>query len=297
MYEAHFGLRELPFGLTPDTSFFFACSTYQEALNTLLVAASTGEGFIKITGEVGTGKTLLARKFLASLGRQFVTAYIPNPHLDSQALLQTLAEDFQVQVPGDGDTTRLIRALTHALLDYARAGKRVLVCLDEAQAMPLKSLETLRLLTNLETEKRKLVQVVLFGQPELDENLQDRSVRQLRQRITFQYRLRGLSPAETRRYLHHRLRVAGHRGDEIFTVPAVRLLHAFSGGVPRLLNILAHKSMMVAYGKGRRRIATGAVVCAALDTPAAARGFARRAWPVAAGALLSLGGLTWMWLA
>ncbi|WP_333845004.1 ExeA family protein [Pelomicrobium sp.] len=297
MYEAHFGLRELPFGLTPDTSFFFACSTYQEALNTLLVAAGTGEGFIKITGEVGTGKTLLARKFLSSLGRQFVTAYIPNPYLDSQTLLQTLAEDFQVQVPGEGDCTRLIRALTHALLDYARAGKRVLVCLDEAQAMPLKSLETLRLLTNLETEKRKLVQVVLFGQPELDENLQDRSVRQLRQRITFQYRLRGLSSEETRRYLNHRLRVAGHRGEEVFTAAAVRLLHAFSGGVPRLLNILAHKSMMLAYGKGRRTVAAGAVVRAALDTPAAARGFARRAWPVATGALLSLGGLTWMWLA
>ena len=149
MYETHFGLREPPFGLTPDTSFFFACSTYQEALNTLLVAARSGEGFIKVTGEVGTGKTLLARKFLASLGNQFVTAYIPNPYLDPDALLQALADEFRVQRAADLTQNRLLRELTLRLLEHARAGKRVLVCLDEAQAMPLKTLEALRLLTNL----------------------------------------------------------------------------------------------------------------------------------------------------
>lgn len=294
MYETHFGLREPPFGLTPDTSFFFACSTYQEALNTLLVAARSGEGFIKVTGEVGTGKTLLARKFLASLGSQFVTAYIPNPYLDPDALLQALADEFRVQRAADLTQNRLLRELTLRLLEHARAGKRVLVCLDEAQAMPLKTLETLRLLTNLETEKRKLVQVVLFGQPELDEHLQDRSVRQLRQRITFQYQLKGLGPEETHLYLHHRLRVAGHRGGRVFTAFAVRLLYWLSGGVPRLINILAHKSMMLAYGEGTRLVGARHVYRSALDTPAAARGLLRRTWPVATGVLLSIGGLTWV---
>lgn len=206
MYLQHFGLRETPFSLTPDTSFFFACSSYQEALNTLLVAARNGEGFIKITGEVGNGKTLLCRKFLATLnqGRQsttligtqeqgdvaaseprFITAYIPNPYLEPSSLLMALAEEFRVPLEKGTDQYLLLKGLTHALLECARNGQRALVCLDEAQAMPLESLEVLRLLTNLETEKRKLLQVVLFGQPELDERLRHHSIRQLRQRITF----------------------------------------------------------------------------------------------------------------
>ena len=222
MYLAHFGLREQPFSLTPDTSFFFACTNYQEGLNTLLVAARSGEGFIKIVGEVGNGKTLLCRKFLATLnsdretttdigiqdggssGRhaaKFITAYIPNPYLEPRSLLLALAEEFRIGVDSSIDQHLLLKELTHTLLNFARDGKRVLVCLDEAQAMPLESLEVLRLLTNLETEKRKLMQVVLFGQPELDERLKHNSVRQLRQRISFQYQLQGLHRDEMDRYL------------------------------------------------------------------------------------------------
>jgi MSHA biogenesis protein MshM len=186
MYLTHFGLRELPFSLTPDTSFFFACSSYQEALNTLLVAARNGEGFIKIVGEVGNGKTLLCRKFLATLGDgavivtndigtqdqavtpvvvgkakgKFATAYIPNPYLEPRSLLLALADEFRIPLDKNIDQHQLLKELTFALLNFAREGKRVLVCLDEAQAMPLESLEVLRLLTNLETEKRKLMQVV-----------------------------------------------------------------------------------------------------------------------------------------
>ena len=173
MYLTHFGLREFPFGLTPDTSFFFACSNYQEALNTLLVAARSGEGFIKIVGEVGNGKTLLCRKFLATLNQggndsttpigtqdeavadrttaRFVTAYIPNPYLEPHTLLLALADEFRVKLDKGVDQHQLLKELTLALLNFAREGKRVLVCLDEAQAMPLESLEVLRLLTNLET--------------------------------------------------------------------------------------------------------------------------------------------------
>ena len=168
MYTAHFGLRELPFGLTPDTSFFFACATYQEALNTLLVAARNGEGFIKITGEVGTGKTLLCRKFMATLDDNFVTAYIPNPYLEPRTLMLALADELEITLERDVDQHQLLKSINYRLLELAQQDKRVLLCIDEAQAMPIESLEALRLLTNLETEKRKLLQIVMFGQPELN---------------------------------------------------------------------------------------------------------------------------------
>src|SRR5262245_46291300 len=209
MYRGHFGLREMPFGITPDTSYAYACTSHQEALNTLLVAVRNGEGFIKIVGEVGTGKTLLCRRFLATLDASHVTAYIPNPYLEPRTLLFALMEELRVAAPRDADQHQLLKGLNHALLNFARHGKTVVLCLDEAQAMPTETLEALRLLTNLETEKRKLIQVVLFGQPELDQRLSLASVRQLRQRITFQCELAALTRDELALYLDHRLRVAG----------------------------------------------------------------------------------------
>jgi MSHA biogenesis protein MshM len=307
MYLAHFGLREFPFGLTPDTSFFFACSSYQEALNVLLVAARNGEGFIKIGGEVGTGKTLLCRKFLATLGSgdlgettaigtqdaggtrrssaKFATAYIPNPYLEPRSLLLALAEEFHVKLDDNVDQHLLLKGLTRALLNFAREGKRVLVCLDEAQAMPLESLEVLRLLTNLETEKRKLMQVVLFGQPELDAKLKQNSVRQLRQRISFQYELKGLRRSELDRYLRHRLGVAGFRGETLFHPSAVHAMQRVTGGTPRLVNIIAHKALLLAFGEGRQQVQTRHVRAAAADTPEA-RGGLSWGWGVLVVVLL-----------
>ena len=271
MYEAHFGLRELPFGITPDTSFAFACNAHQEALNTLLVAARNGEGFMKITGEVGTGKTLLCRRFMAMLDDRFVSAYVPNPYLEPRSLMFALAEELAVQLPRDADQHHLLKELQRALLDFARGDRTVVVCLDEAQAMPLETLESLRLLSNLETEKRKLVQVVLFGQPELDARLAQSSVRQLRQRITFQYRLSALNAAEIEYYLAHRLRVAGYRGSRVFLPASVRILHRTCRGVPRLANIIAHKSMLLAFGEGLQQVFPRHVRAAADDTPSASR--------------------------
>jgi MSHA biogenesis protein MshM len=209
MYTAHFGLREVPFSITPDTSFFFTSPHSQEALNTLLVAARNGEGFIKITGEVGTGKTLLCRKFMGTLGDGFVTAYIPNPYLEPRTLMLALADELGIHLEKEVDQHQLLKALTMRLLELAAQDKRVLLCLDEAQAIPVESLEALRLLTNLETEKRKLLQIVLFGQPELNRKLELESIRQLAQRITFHYHLGPLSRDDLDYYLAHRLRVAG----------------------------------------------------------------------------------------
>jgi MSHA biogenesis protein MshM len=279
MYKLHFGLRELPFSITPDTSFFFACSNYQEALNTLLVAAQNGEGFIKITGEVGTGKTLLCRKFMATLDDSFVTAYIPNPYLEPRTLMLALADELETPLEKDFDQYQLLKAINYRLLVLAREGKRVLLCLDEAQAMPIESLEALRLLTNLETEKRKLLQIVLFGQPELDRKLQQDAIRQLAQRITFHYQLGPLTRDDLEFYISHRLNVAGFSGSRLFSRGAVRVLNAASGGIPRLVNILAHKSLMLTYGEGKQQVRARHVKAAAKDTVAAKQ----NAWP-------------WMWL-
>ncbi len=269
IYLSHFGLREAPFGITPDTSFFYACRSMQETLNTLLVAIANGEGFIKITGEVGTGKTLLCRKFLKALDDNWVSAYIPNPSFDPRTLLLALAEELGFPVASGIDQHRLMKTLNLALLDFARKKKRVVLCLDEAQAMPLETLEMLRLITNLETEKRKLVQVILFAQPELDEKLKQESIRQLRQRITFEHRLGSLSFRETEHYLAHRLSVAGHAGERVFTPSAARKIYRASRGIPRIVNILANKAMMLAYGKGSRQVDYSSAQAAAADTPSA----------------------------
>jgi len=269
-YLRHFGLREPPFGITPDTHYFYACRSPQEALNTLLVAVGNGEGFIKITGEVGTGKTLLCRKFLATLGDGWVTAYVPNPNLDPRSVLLVLAEELGLSVEPSTEQYQIMRAITRALLDRARAHQRVVLCMDEAQAMSQEALETVRLLTNLETEKRKLLQVVLFGQPELDRKLQSASLRQLLQRITFQHRLAGLAGDELKGYLAHRLSIAGYTREFPFTSSAVGAIHRASRGIPRLVNIIAHKSLLVVFGEGGRRAGLRHVQAASEDTPAAA---------------------------
>jgi MSHA biogenesis protein MshM len=269
LYLQHFGLTEFPFGITPDTSFTFSAHGHQEALNTLLVALQCGEGFVKITGEVGTGKTLLCRRLLQTLGDSAITAYLPNPNLEPQTLLLALAEELRLEDLAGLDQYHLLRKINHGLLSYARTSKRVILCIDEAQAMPLETLEALRLVSNLETEKRKLIQIVLFGQPELDEKLANPSVRQLLQRITFHQRLSGLGKEEILLYLQHRMRVAGYRGEPLFTSGAVRALRRSSFGTPRLVNILAHKALLSAFGEGRQVVKFGHVRGAAKDTEGA----------------------------
>lgn len=295
MYRAHFGLREPPFGLTPDTAFTFSASSHQEALNVLLVASEAGEGFIKITGDVGMGKTLLCRRFLSTLNDDYVPAYLPNPMLDPRGLLLALADELAATVDRNADQHQLIKAVNHRLLGFARQGKKVVVLLDEAQAMPLETLEALRLLSNLETEKRKLVQVVLFGQPELDEKLARPEIRQLNQRITSQYRLRGLTKHETERYVAHRLQVAGTPGKHIFGGGAIGALFRHTGGVPRLINVIAHKSLLAAYGEGQSQVSRKHVLRAVKDTPVAAHTARPPVAALAVAAAIVAGVATWLY--
>ena len=269
MYLKHFGLTEMPFGITPDTSFAYAGQSHQEALNTLVMALSEGEGFVKISGEVGTGKTLLCRRLLQTLGDGWVTAYLPNPQLDAGTLFLALADELGVTEPARPDAYHLLREINHALLNHARDGKRVAVLIDEAQAMPLETLEALRLLSNLETEKQKLLQIVLFGQPELDEKLNRPEVRQLLQRVAFHYRLGGIRKSEIGSYVAHRLRVAGYRGEGLFSKNALRALHRASRGTPRLVNILAHKALLSVFGEGLQMAKVRHVRMARKDTEGA----------------------------
>ncbi len=267
MYLEHFGIRETPFMLTPDTSFFYAYDSHIGALNTLLVAARSGDGFIMVTGEVGTGKTLLCRKLLAALQQDsYVTAYIHNPYLEPATLLFAIADELRVPYADNLNQHQLLKRLTRALVDFHAAGKRVVLCLDEVQAMPVETLETLRLLTNLETEKHKLLQVVLFGQPELHAVLDQPSVRQLKQRIVFSYRLEPLDKDGVEGYVSHRLMVAGYNGRRLFAPDAINELHRKTGGIPRLVNVICHKALMAAYGQGKRTVERDHMRAAIQDT-------------------------------
>lgn len=266
LYLSHFGLKEPPFSITPDTSFYFATKSYQEGLNTLLYAIHAREGFIKITGEVGTGKTLLCRKLISSLDETFKIAYVPNPYLEPQSLLLVIAEELGISLPQEITQHGLLKAITRDLLNFARNGFKVVICLDEAQAMPIETLEALRLLSNLETEKRKLLQVVIFGQPELEEKLNHESIRQLKQRISFDYHLDQLTFDEMTHYVNHRLMVAGHQGGRVFSSASLYMMFIKSQGVARLVNILANKALLSAYGKGKKQVGVGEVLAAVSDT-------------------------------
>ncbi len=264
MYQAHFGLQEPPFSLTPNTGLYYGLPPHEEALQVLRIALASGEGFIKVTGEVGTGKTLLLRKLMGELSPTQQVAYLPNPYLAPDELRQALA--LELGVTAEGGALAVTDAIHRRLVELKRDGRGVVVLLDEAQALPDASLEAIRLFGNLETESSKLLQVVLFGQPELDVRLQADQLRQLRQRITFSYRLRPLLRDETRAYLEYRLMASGYRSAPLFAPSAVRLLWRASRGIPRLINILAHKSLMVAYGQGLSQIRPRHVKAAIRDT-------------------------------
>ena len=266
MYRQHFGLQEHPFSLTPDTQFFFNSQSHREVLSTLLLALRHSEGFIKIIGEVGTGKTMLSRKLLASLGDNFLTAYIPNPYLTPEELKWFLAEEIGIPYSPEMPSYQLLREINQRLLELAQQKKQVVLIVDEAQAMPRETIESLRLLTNLETEKSKLLQVVLIGQPELDDLLNRPDLRQLKQRIVFSEYLHGIPRRSLAGYVDYRLSSAGYHGANLFSRSALALLFSASGGVPRLINVIAHKAMLAAYGQKSDRVSRSHIARAVADT-------------------------------
>ncbi len=269
MYLQHFGLRELPFSLTPNTQFFLNMASYHKAYNMLMVSLANAEGFIKIVGEVGTGKTMLCRKVLNTLEEDkeaYVTAYIPNPVLSPKGLFLAFAEELNIEIDQDVGHHRLLKAITEKLVEYSANNKQVVLFIDEAHAMPEQTLEALRLLTNIETEQVKLFQVVLFAQPELDVSLSQPSLRQLRQRITFSFEIEALDRDGVERYVVHRLATAGYNGPFLFSKRALDYLFRASDGIPRVINILCHKALMVAFGKGERAVQVDHIKNAAEDT-------------------------------
>ncbi|ABM26420.1 AAA family ATPase [Shewanella sp. JNE10-2] len=271
MYLKHFGLSQTPFSLTPNTGFFFGLSPHVEALQVLQTALQTGEGFIKVTGEVGTGKTLLCRKLINDLPSGFHCAYLPNPYLTPAELRWAVANELGLHYGKDIDQQQLTGLIQQQLLELSSHGQAIVLVLDEAQALPDDSLEALRLFTNLETESRKLLQVVLFGQPELDERLKRQEFRQLRQRITFSYNLRPLTWDETDAYIRYRLAIAGRQGEALFTPKLTRKIANASRGIPRLINILAHKALLLSFGEGVTRVKASHVRDAILDTEDASK--------------------------
>jgi general secretion pathway protein A len=258
MYTEFYGLREKPFSLSPDPRFLFLSDSHREALAHLLYGIEQGEGFIAITGEVGTGKTTLCRTLLQRLEPGSEVAFLFNPQLSGLELLQAIDAEFGLET--QGKTRReLMDQLNRFLLTKRQEGRRVLLLIDEAQNLEREALEQVRLLSNLETDTTKLIQIILIAQPELDAMLESPELRQLRQRINVRWRLRPLSPGETRDYVRHRLRVAAGAPREIFTDLALREVHRRSGGVPRVINRLCDRALLAGYAEGAKEIGLGTV--------------------------------------
>ncbi len=261
MYREFYGLSERPFNLTPDTSFLYPSKVHKEVLTHLLYGINARCGFILVTGEVGAGKTTLCRVLLGQLDEKTKVAFVLNSFLTEFELLRAINHDFGL--PTKGRTKMdLLDELNDYLLEQNRQGNNVTIIVDEAQNLSFAVLEQIRMLSNLETEKEKLLQIVLVGQPELKTKLASKRLRQLSQRITVRYHLTPLSREDVRNYIYYRLKVAGSRGDILFTGAALDEVYYLSGGVPRLVNSLCDRALMVGYVRGTRRI-TRAMVCQA----------------------------------
>jgi general secretion pathway protein A len=253
MYNRFFGFKERPFRLVPNPAFLYLSRIHEEVLAHLNYAAAYGEGFVEITGEVGTGKTTLCRMFLENLDENAEAAYIFNPKLDALQLLKAINDEFGIASDTDSVKT-LIDRLNTFLLEQKAKGKRVLLLIDEAQNLSPDVLEQLRLLSNLETTTSKLLQIILVGQPELGALLETGALRQLSQRITLTCHLVPLTFAETRAYIRHRIHVASRNPGLEFSAGAYRSIYKFSGGVPRLINIVCDRALLTAYTRNKHRI-------------------------------------------
>lgn len=258
MYLEYYGLREPPFDITPNPRFLFFSAKHREALNHLLYGIKERKGFVQLTGEVGAGKTTLCRAMLEKLGDHYVTALILNPVLDADHLMRAIAMEFGLPVEGK-DKLDILAAINHFLLEQVEQGKDAVLIIDEAQDLTDELLEQVRLLSNLETDERKLLQIVLMGQPELRARINAPNLRQLRQRITVRYHLRPLTRLEVGQYIQHRLQVSGANGAPYFTSGALWRIHFYSKGIPRLVNAVCDKCLLAGFVKQRDSIDFGMV--------------------------------------
>jgi general secretion pathway protein A len=289
MYNKFFGFKERPFQLLPNPAYLFLARSHEEAMAHLTYAITQGDGFVEITGEVGTGKTTLCRAFLESLDKDTEVAYIFNPKMDSIQLLKAINDEFGI--PSDADNTKdLIDTLNRFLIEKKTQGKKVIILIDEAQNLSKDVLEQIRLLSNLETSTSKLLQIILVGQPELGEMLDSYELRQLGQRISLSCHLLPLTYKETRDYINHRIHIASQNPDVSFTRGAFREIYKYSKGIPRLINIVCDRALLCAFGLNRKRI-TRAIVRSAIKE-LTSRGELKSTWMSrfpARGALIILG--------
>jgi general secretion pathway protein A len=284
MYLSHFGLREAPFTITPDPRYLYMSERHREALAHLLYGVGEGGGFVQLTGEVGTGKTTLCRALLEQLPPHVDVALILNPWLTSGELLATVCDELGVDYPPQTTSVKpFVDALYRHLLDAHARGRRTVVIVDEAQDLSAEVLEQIRLLTNLETTREKLLQIVLIGQPELIKLLEREDLRQLSQRITARYHLEPFSEEDTRAYVRHRLQVAG-RTRGIFSDDALRKVHAASGGIPRVINVICDRALLGAFAHQQAHVDGRMIRKAAMEVrgPRSNRPFWARPWIVAA---------------
>jgi type II secretory pathway predicted ATPase ExeA len=300
LYLEHFGLKEPPFRITPHTDFFFDGADRGATLEALLYAVLHDEGIVKVSGEVGSGKTMLCRVLIERLPAHVDTIYIATPSLAREEILLVIGDELGLALSGRRTTVALRELQEHLIRRYAE-GRRVVILIDEAHAMPDETLEEVRLLSNLESNRHKLLQIVLFGQPELDATLAKPGLRQLRDRVTQAFRMRPLSSADAAKYLSFRMRAAGYRGPEVFAPRAVSLIAAAAGGLTRRINILADKALLSAYTENGHAVTPRQVRAAVRDSEFAAA--ARVRWrplhfyAAALGAGVALGvALQWAWM-
>ena len=297
MYYSHFGLNQAPFKITPNTDFFFSGGNRGPILEALIYAIAHGEGIIKVTGEVGSGKTMLCHMLPTRLPPNIETVYIANPSVSPEEILHAVAFELQLAVDRAAPRLEVMQALHDFLLKRYAEGKRVVVFVEESQSTPIATLEEIRLLSNLETRNDKLLQIVLFGQPELDENLRQPNIRQLRERITHSFRLEPLTEGEIREYLMFRMRAAGYRGPDLFSTSVVRRIARASLGLTRRVNLIADKALLAAFSENTHTVRPKHIDAAVRDSEFSQqvprRGEARALWRGAAllatGAALGIG--------
>lgn len=266
MYLYHFAMKKIPFGHTPDTELFYQTRTHIDALNVLMFSISSGESFCKIIGEVGSGKTMLCRILIRKLEHNRKLAYIPNPNLSVKSLHYTLAKELGLRIKSDSRDDQIQQSIQNKLIKLNKKYGPVVLVIDEAQAMSDEALEALRLFTNIETEQQKLLQIVLFAQPELDKKLAQKNLRQLNQRISFSYQLKRLTAIQVLGYIRHRLSCVCFGKKIKISLATAMLAYYFSRGTPRIINTLCHKALLLGYAKNKAAITMTHLIKSASDT-------------------------------